>query len=194
MSLIKSLREISRHIFLFLFTAIMGAFISYSISLLLDWSRNTSSININGKWMSVSCDRSSKKSEQIAFDVVNIKVTILGGVSISNVMNNKLNDYSYVGDGNVYDGRYFYGKWKSIKEGASTKGSFSFTISPQGDALVGTFTGYDDVGSYTQCWIMGRNTQALEKGYALAQSQIRIPSNTPLAIPNELLESFRSSK
>jgi hypothetical protein len=194
MAFIRPIREVSNHIFLFIFTAIAGALISYSVNLVIDWSRNTSSVNINGKWLSVSCDRSSKKSEKIAFDVVNIEVTIVGGISISNLQDNKLNEYSYVGSGNVYDGRYFYGKWNSIKEGASTKGSFSFTISPQGDALVGTFTGYDDLGSYTQCWIMGRNSQSLEKGYALAQSQIKIPSETPLVIPNELLQSFRSSK
>jgi hypothetical protein len=190
--LYSSLKEISNHVFLFLTTAVAGATISYGVNLLFDWSGNTSSLNIDGRWMSVSCDRSSKDSSFVAFDIVNIDVSFLRGIRISNVANTKLNSYSYVGSGKVIEGRFFFGEWRSIKTGANTKGAFSFVISPQGDSLVGTFTGFDDFGSYTQCWIMGRNVPALQRGYELSQSQIKVPVNGTLGIPAELLKTYKN--
>ena len=171
-------------------TAIGGAIVSYAVNLSIDWYQNTSKINIDGKWLSVSCDRTATEQRFIAFDVVNINVTLFGGVKISNIANKKLNEYKYNGNGVIYDGKFFYGTWASLNKGATTRGAFSFTISPQGDALIGSFTGDDDLGSYTQCWIMGRNEKSLLSGYRLSKSQIIISDKNPFAIPNELRRSF----
>jgi hypothetical protein len=189
----NSIHEISRHIVLFFITAVAGGFISYMVNLSIDWYRNTSKLNIDGKWLSVSCDRTAQDQKFVAFDVVNINTTLLNGVKISNIANKKLNEYKYSGQGSVFNGKFFHGTWASANSGANTKGAFSFTISPQGDALVGSFTGDDELGPYTQCWIMGRNEKSLIKGYNLSKSQIVIPDDMPFVIPNELRNSFSKS-
>lgn len=165
----KLVVERSKNITAFLLTAVLGATISYYVNLGIDWSQNKNNISIDGRWLSASCDRTSEGNGYIVLDKLDIGVTYLNGIQMRNTIHNI---YDYDGHGNIYEGKYFYGTWRSLKKGANTKGAFSFTISPQGDFMAGTFTGADDLGEYTQCWILGRSKRDLEKGFEIYKKQL----------------------
>jgi len=166
---IKAIVGKSKNLMAFIVTAVLGATISYYVSLGIDWSQNKNNISIDGRWLSASCDRTSGGNGYIVLDKVDITVTYLNGIQMRNAIRNI---YDYDGHGKIYEGKYFYGTWRSIKKGANTKGSFSFTISPQGDFMAGTFTGTDDLGDYNQCWILGRNKNDLAKGFDIYKKQL----------------------
>jgi hypothetical protein len=102
-----------------------------------------------------------------------MEVSFLGGIEFDN-LNKHLFDYS--GSGTVVDRRYFVGTWKSDKPGATARGSFEFIIGPQGDYLVGTFTGNDERGNYLMCWLLGRNQVSLRRAQDFLRDQQLMPS------------------
>lgn len=159
----------ARSIALFILTAIIGATISYYVNLLIEWTQNRENNSLKGNWISASCDRTLPTGKYVIYDKVFIDFTYINGITIRNKIHSA---YDYEGVGKIYENRFFYGTWKSLKPGANTRGAFSFSISPQGDFLAGTFTGDDEIGPYTQCWIMARNRQALIKGFETFKSQL----------------------
>lgn len=170
----------SRNFILFTITAIFGAIISYYVNLSIDWSRNSQDTSISGRWISASCDRTNDGNGFIVFDKLDISVSFFNGIWMRNAIHYP---YDYEGFGKIYESKYFYGTWHSLKKGANTKGAFSFTISPQGDYLTGSFTGADDGGEYTQCWVLGRDMKSLNRAFVMYKKQLFSVEKLKLGTP-----------
>lgn len=71
-------------------------------------------------------------------------------------------DYLWQGSGELHDGKFFCGMWKSWTHGPRPLGVFSFYVLPQGDAAVGTAFGPDRDGNITRYdWALGRTAEAV---------------------------------
>ena len=173
--------KIINRILAFIFTAFFGAFLSYFFTLWIDYSINKTNNNLEGRWYSASCDKNSIINGEYVFDIIQINVGYFSGIELRNTYQTK---YLYEGDGKILDARYFYGKWKSTKENATAGGSFGFTISAQGDSMAGTFTGNDDGGNYTRCWLLGRSPKALENAYRFYRQQDALPNSEKFQLPD----------
>ena len=102
-------------------------------------------------------------------DAVDVSIGYWSGITFRNAVHQSFN---YVGTGDIVDQRYFFGKWKLLKAGATANGTFQFAISDQGDYMAGTFTGNDRDGNYVECWLLGRDKAGLAaaKGFLDQQS------------------------
>jgi hypothetical protein len=71
-------------------------------------------------------------------------------------------DYLWQGSGELHDGQFFCGMWKSRTHGPRPLGVFSFYVLPQGDAAVGQAFGPDPEGKVTRYdWALGRTHEAM---------------------------------
>jgi hypothetical protein len=83
-------------------------------------------------------------------------------------------DYLWQGTGDLFDGRFFCGMWRSRTHGDRPLGVFSFYVLPQGDAAVGQAFGPDRDGNVTRYdWALGRTAEAMA---AAQQWIVRVPS------------------
>ena len=56
---------LSKQISIITATALFGAIVSYSLNLYIDWIENTSVVNIDGRWLSVSAAIEPQKCKNI---------------------------------------------------------------------------------------------------------------------------------
>jgi hypothetical protein len=100
-------------------------------------------------------------------------------ISTANGKLNLVNDtdsgaYLWQGSGELHDGNFFCGMWKSRTHGPRPLGVFSFYVLPQGDAAAGQAFGPDQHGQITRYdWALGKT----EASMSVAQQWIaKLPS------------------
>jgi hypothetical protein len=107
-----------------------------------------------------------------AVERVEISSAADGKVTIVN--QTESGDFLWQGSGELYDGKFFCGVWRSRTHGPEPLGVFSFYVLPQGGAAVGQAFGPDRDGNITRYdWALGRTAEAM----AAAQEWIvHVPS------------------
>jgi hypothetical protein len=96
-------------------------------------------------------------TEKVKVDVADGRLRLLNSRNVGG--------YLWQGTCDIYDERYLYGTWKSIRKAAHSTGVFSFLTLPQGQVLVGQALGQDRTGvARTSDWILAREKKGLEEG------------------------------
>ena len=96
-------------------------------------------------------------TEKVNVDVAEGRLRLLNSRNVGG--------YLWQGTCDIYDERYLYGTWKSIRKAAHSTGVFSFLTLPQGQVLVGQALGQDRTGvARTSDWILAREKKGLEEG------------------------------
>lgn len=71
-------------------------------------------------------------------------------------------DYLWHGSGELFDGLFFCGMWRSRTHGFRPLGVFSFYVLPEGHTAVGQAFGPDREGSVTRYdWALGRTAESM---------------------------------
>jgi hypothetical protein len=146
-------------------SAAFGSLVNYVIQQLDRLARNRERLGVVGEWLSIS---SSRHPMEDVPDRIDIAVT-WRGITLKNKGNP--HGFSYEGVAELIDRRYLVGSWRSTRAGATARGGFVFTISPQGDAMSGVFTGHDDQGEYLMGWCLGRDEKSLRRAVEFASRQ-----------------------
>jgi hypothetical protein len=158
---------------IFVATAIAGALASYVVTLADTYERNHSAHGIEGHWLSSSCARDTRTRGNMVPDALDIGIGYWAGIHFENADHRS---FTYAGTGDIVDQRYFFGRWRSTKAGATANGTFQFSISDQGDYMAGTFTGNDRAGNYVECWLLGRDKAALDAAREFLGQQSLYPA------------------
>ena len=113
--------------------------------------------DVLGAWLSSWFDPSAPGG----WVVEKVDMSAAGGKIIV-VNNTGSSDYLWQGSGELFDGRFFCGMWRSRTDGPRPLGVFSFYVLPQGDAAVGQAFGPDREGNVTRYdWALGRTVEAM---------------------------------
>jgi len=65
--------------------------------------------------------------------------------------------YAWEGTASISSGRFLIGEWWSTKEGAHQRGTFTLTISSQGDIFYGYVSGFNDEDKIVmKKWVFGK--------------------------------------
>ncbi|MGE8069155.1 hypothetical protein [Pseudomonas sp. NPDC089569] len=140
--------------------AFLGAWFSIWLPKFLSTRRYARRDDLLGEWASTWQDADDPNqwvTETVTVDIADGRLHLLNA--------NNVGGYRWEGTCELYDDHYLYGKWKSLKKAAPSKGVFSFLMLPQGDVLVGQAMGQDKLGvARTSDWILARQNVDIDKG------------------------------
>ena len=133
--------------------ALLGVVFSYIVPAIFDYIKYSKNKNVIGEWNSLW-----QPKNNVSGDYVKEKITISSSFGKFKFTNSE-NDlgYSWEGIGYIKYEKHIFGKWKSTKQGAHSKGAFLLSISPQGNFMFGEIVGPNDSGAIKNSpFILGR--------------------------------------
>jgi hypothetical protein len=146
------------------FGAVVGAFLSLLLPVIINNQRYKRRSELLGTWKSIYRPDFREDSHWITED---IEIELHFGKLRMRNLNNPSEDY-YMVHAEVVQRMYIIGHWFSLHSGANAIGAIILTVNPLGNLMYGYFTGLGDTGERTYCgWVMARKEEDLIKGIEL---------------------------
>lgn len=153
--------------------AILGAFFSLWLPLLIGYIKYRRRKEILGTWKSIYRPDFKGQNEWILEDVM---IEAKSGKFRMTNRNNPSEDL-YEVECELYQRSFIIGHWNSKRPGANAIGAIVLTVHPLGDLMYGYFVGPGDTGERIYCaWILSRQDDGLIKGIDLLSKSMHLGS------------------
>lgn len=142
--------------FISILLTVMGAILGQLLAKFDIWRQTSGRGDLCGRWFSAS----HAGDKRLVFDEISVKKRF-GKFYIKN----KGNDFGYDFECFcvVENINTIAGHWRSIRPGSTARGNVLLLVNPQGDLLMGCYSGQDDSGSHFLFgWVMARDSNTLQ--------------------------------
>lgn len=139
--------------------AILGALLQHSLPAVFDFVKYARRKSLLGKWHSCWQPENDSSGKWVS-EIVTIRPS-LGRLRLKNAGNS--DGYQWEGVGKLIDNKHVIGRWHSVRPGATSAGTFTLTICPQGCWMIGSFVGPNDKGVIMMgAFVLGRSPADIE--------------------------------